>query len=263
MNSGLAGRRALVGGASSGLGLATAHALAAEGCHLLLWARNMARLQKVADELKRAHGVQVHTVSADSRHQDASATVAERVQETFGGVDVLVLNTGGPPFVDSFETTPQDWRAALQALMVTPVDIATRLLPGMRGRGYGRIIAILSTTVREPAAGLSYSSGARSALAAWLKTIARDVAIDGVTVNGVLAGLISTPRLHALAAAMATREATDAETVSRQGLAAIPAGRFGAPEELAAVVTFLASAKASYVTGGMIPCDGGILRGHS
>ncbi len=261
MDLGLAGRRAVVGGATSGLGRAIAESLASEGARLLLWSRSAERLASVAAEIKDAHGVEVATVAADAADPSAAATVAAAAEEVFGGVDVLVLNAGGPPPVEPDATDPEEWRRAFQLLAITPIELATRLLPGMRQQRFGRIVAVLSSSIREPIPNLSYSNGGRSALAAWLRTIARHVAADGVTVNGVLPGRIATPRVAALDQAHAARGGVDVAEVRRASEAAIPAGRYGQPAEFAAVVTFLASTAASYVTGVTVPCDGGLLQG--
>ncbi|NUP62634.1 MAG: SDR family oxidoreductase, partial [Nonomuraea sp.] len=249
------------GGATSGLGRATAHVLAAEGAELLLWARDADRLTETALELEQAHGRRPRIVAADAGDPDAASVVAEAATGLLGGVDVLVLNAGGPPPVAPDATTPEGWHAAFQLLAVTPIGLATALLPGMRERGFGRIVAILSSGVREPIPNLVYSNAGRSALNAWLKTIAREVAADGVTVNGVMPGRIATPRVASLDAGAASREGTSVEEVRARSQAGIPLGRYGRPEEFGAVVAFLASEAGSYVTGSTIACDGGMLRG--
>ncbi|RBQ16147.1 3-oxoacyl-ACP reductase [Spongiactinospora rosea] len=256
MDLGLKGRRALVGGATSGLGRAIAHALAAEGAELLLWSRDEERLAGTAAEIAQATGVRPRVVAADATDPGA----ADRVAAAAGDVDVLVLNAGGPPAVPPGATSPDAWRSAFQMLSVTPIELATRLLPGMRERGFGRIVAVLSSGVREPIPALAYSNAGRSALAAWLKTVSHEVAADGVTVNGVLPGRIATPRVAALDEGAAAREGVPAAEVSARSQATIPAGRYGRPEEFAAVVAFLASTAASYVTGSTVACDGGMLR---
>lgn len=252
-------RVAVVGGATSGLGAASARALAESGHDLLLWSRDQGRLEATAAGLE-APGRTVRTVVADASDPEAAATVAAAALDAFDRVDVLVLNAGGPPVARADEVTADGMRAAFQLLAVTPVDLANRLLPQMRERGSGRVLAIMSSGVREPIDTLAYSNAGRAALAAWLKTLARTVAADGVTVNGVLPGRIATPRVASLDAAAAKRTGRDVEDVSRDSAASIPAGRYGRPEELAAVVAFLASDAASYVTGTTIACDGGALR---
>jgi 3-oxoacyl-[acyl-carrier protein] reductase len=252
--------RAVIGGASSGLGAAIADGLAAAGCDLLLWARGAERLDRVAAGIRDRHGVTVHTVCADAADPAAAEAVAAAALERLGGADICVLNAGGPKPVPADQTDAASWREALQLLTVTPIDLATRLLPGMRERGFGRVIAILSSGVREPLPELAYSNGGRAALTAWLKTVARTVAADGVTVNGVIPGRIDTERVASLDQAKAARTGTDAAAVRAASMAEIPTGRYGRPEEFAAVVGFLASAPASYVTGSLFSCDGGLMR---
>ncbi|XVU27765.1 SDR family oxidoreductase [Actinoplanes sp. CA-054009] len=245
--------RAVVGGASSGLGAAIARTLAAQGVDLLLWARDQGRLDAVA---RTIDGVDVETVTADATDPGAAEKIARRAEQT----DILVLNAGGPPPAPADRTDPGTWRTALQMLTVTPIDLATRLLPGMRERGFGRIVAVLSSGVREPLPELSYSNSGRAALAAWLKTVGRTVAADGVTVNGVVPGRIDTERVAALDRAAAERTGRTPDDVRAASIATIPAGRYGNPDEFAAVVGFLASPAASYVTASLISCDGGLMR---
>jgi 3-oxoacyl-[acyl-carrier protein] reductase len=256
----LRGRTAVVGGATSGLGRASADALAAEGCNLLIWSRSGDRLAATADELRTAHGVQVVHVAADASTPGAAATVADAAA-AFGPVDILVSNAGGPPTVDPTATNPEAWARSLQLLATTPIDLATRLLPGMRERRWGRVVAILSSGIRQPIAELVYSNASRSALASWLKTTARSIAAEGVTLNGVMPGRISTPRVHELDAARAEREGRSEEEIREGHIATIPAGRYGSPEELGTLVAFLASERASYITGQLIAVDGGLIAG--
>ena len=260
MDLGLVGRRAVVGGATSGLGRASADALAAEGCHLLLWSRTADRLAQVADELRTAHGVEVAHVAADATRPDAAATVAEAATG-FGPIDILVSNAGGPPTADPTETDPEAWQRAFQLLAATPIELSSRLLPGMRERGWGRVVAILSSGVRQPIGDLVYSNAGRSALAAWLKTTARAIAEEGVTLNGVMPGRLATPRVHELDSGRAEREGRTEEEIRTGHIATIPAGRYGEPSELGALVAFLASERASYVTGQLIAVDGGLIAG--
>lgn len=260
MDLAIRGRTAVVGGATSGLGRASAEALAAEGCRLFLWSRRDEVLAAVAGELREAHGVEVDHVAADATDPAAAEIVAEAAAR-FGDVDILVSNAGGPPTVDPTATEREAWVRAFQLLAQTPIELATRLLPGMRQRGWGRIVAILTSGIRQPVPELVYSNAGRSALAAWMKTTSRAIAADSVTVNGVMPGRIATPRIHELDSGRAEREGTTEDAVRAAHLATIPAGRYGEPPELGALVAFLASQRASYITGQLIAVDGGLISG--
>jgi 3-oxoacyl-[acyl-carrier protein] reductase len=260
MDLGLKGRRAVVGGGSAGLGRASAEALAGEGCDLLIWSRSEERLTAVADEIRATHGVKVAQVAADAAEPGAAEIVAAAARE-FGEIDIVVLNAGGPPTADPTQTDAAGWQRAFQLLAITPIELATLLLPGMRERGWGRVISLLSSTVRQPVSDLVYSNAGRSALASWLKTTAREIGSSGVTVNGVMPGRIATARIQQLDSGRAEREGTSEDEVRAEWIGKIPAGRYGRPEELGALVAFLASEQASYITGQLIAVDGGLIAG--
>ena len=261
MDLGISGRRALVGGGSMGLGRAVAERLAAEGCSLAIWARHEAALEAAAGDLRAQHGGQVETIVADARDPEAAGRVAARAIELLGGVDILVLNAGGPPPVEPTATDPADWASAFQLLATTPIDLATRLLGPMREAGWGRIVAILSYAIRQPIANLSYSNAGRSALTAWLKTVSRSVAPDGVTVNGVMPGRFDTARIRQLDEDAASRTGSNPEAAKAIQMAGIPTGRYGDPDEFAALATYLCSEPARYQTGTFTAVDGGLLLG--
>ncbi len=261
MDLGIDGRRALVGGASSGIGRAVAFALAAEGCRLAIASRSRERLEPVAAELERLHGRPVVILTADAVDPAGAANLAAGATASLGGVDILVLNAGGPPPVEPTQTDAEGWGRSFQLLATTPIDLATRLLPGMREGGWGRIVAILSSTVRQPIADLAYSNAGRSALMAWLKTAARTVAADGVTINGVLPGRHETPRILQLDEARAAATGRTPDEIRSAHIANIPAGRYGTAEEVASLVAYLCSEPARYQTGTFTAVDGGMLAG--
>jgi 3-oxoacyl-[acyl-carrier protein] reductase len=175
-------------------------------------------------------------------------------------VEIVVLNAGGPPTGEATKTDPIEWRRSFQLLAITPIELATLLLPSMQARGWGRIVSILSSGVRQPIPELAYSNACRSALQAWLKTIAPEVIADGVTVNGVLPGRIETARVATLDKALADKTGAIPEDVRAQKERSIPAGRYGRPDELAAYVAWLCSELSCYQTGTFVPIDGGMLR---
>lgn len=261
MDLGIAERRALVGGASSGLGRASAIRLAEAGCRLAIWARGDEALERTAADLRGRFGVEVHAIADDAAQAGAAERVAEAAARLLGGVDIAVLNAGGPPPVDPAATDPETWARSFQLLATTPIDLATRLLPGMRAAGWGRVVAILSWGVRQPIPELAYSNAGRSALAAWLKTIAAAVAADGVTVNGVLPGRFATPRTDSLDRAAAEREGRTVDEIRAARLATVPAGRYGEADEFGSLVAYLASERAAYQTGTFTAVDGGMIVG--
>jgi 3-oxoacyl-[acyl-carrier protein] reductase len=261
MDLGLKGRTALVGGASAGLGRATAERLAAEGCKLALWSRGGEALERVADEIRGLHSVIVVTIAGDATDPATAAKVAWQAERALGPIDIAVLNAGGPIASEATKTDPDDWRRSFQLLAITPIELATALLPGMRSRGWGRIVSIMSSGIRQPIPELAYSNACRSALQAWLKTIAPEVIADGVTVNGVVPGRLDTARVAALDKAKAERTGSTLADVRAQSERSIPAGRYGQPDELAAYITWLCSDLACYQTGTFVPIDGGMIRG--
>ena len=249
MDLGIQGRVALVGGASQGIGRAVAEVLVAEGAQVVITARDPARTAQVAEEIGAAAGL-----AWDSANLDAAHGLVTRIAEEVGPVDILVTNTGGPPAdPDPLNFTTAQWEQAHRTLVLAPMTLLRLVVPGMRERGWGRVVAIASTTVREPIQPLILSNAERSAQLAAYKTLAREVAGDGVTINSLLTGSIATERLASLAGSMAAAEAGAA--------ASVPAGRIGRPEEMAWAAAFLCSDRAAYITGTAIAVDGGALRG--
>ncbi len=253
MNLGLEKRRALVTGASRGLGRAIALALAAEGADVIAVARNLDRLNQLA--AASASG------SITVRACDLSDPVAiQGLAEPLESVDVLVLNTGGPPPSTAAETSDAAWSAQFDAMFLTAVRLTRLALPGMRKRGFGRIIAVVSSGVIQPIPNLAISNAIRLALVGWAKTLAGEVAGQGITVNCLAPGRIATDRVAELDQGRARREGIGLDEVERQARAAIPAGRYGEAGEFASMAAFLASTQASYVTGNIVRVDGGMIR---
>jgi 3-oxoacyl-[acyl-carrier protein] reductase len=248
MDLGIHGRVALVGGASQGIGRAVAEVLVAEGARVVITSRNAERIAQVAAEIGAEAGL-----AWDSADVDAAPGLVTRVSEEIGPVDILVTNTGGPPSdPDPLSFTDAQWEQAHRTLVLAPMTLLKLVLPSMRERGWGRVVAIASTTVREPIAALILSNAERAAQLAAYKTLSREVARDGVTINSLLTGSIATERIASLSGSMESAEAGAAKSV--------PAGRLGRPEEMAWAAAFLASDRAAYITGTALAVDGGVLR---
>ena len=258
MELGLNGKTALVLGASRGLGMAIARGLALEGVTVHAAARNVAAIADWAAGLPEGAGrvVPLAFDLADLASVDAAlATLTAQ-----GGVDILVNNTGGPPPAPALEARRGDWIAQFEAMAANLFHITGALLPAMQKKGFGRVITIASSGVEQPIPRLALSNGIRSAIVGWSKTLSAEVAKDGVTVNVILPGRIHTQRVDELDANAASRAGRDVAEIARESAAAIPAGRYGRPEEFADVAVFLASERASYVTGSKIRVDGGAIR---
>lgn len=260
MDFGIKGKNALVFGGSKGLGRGCADALAAEGVNVAIVARDAALVAQAAHEIAQAHGVAVAGHAADSGDAAATARVIDAVLERFGSIDILVNNTGGPPPSGVVDVAPDVWLAQFQAMVASVVRITDRVLPGMRAQGWGRVLTIASTTVVEPVATLGLSNTLRAALVGWSKTLASEVAHDGVTANLILPGSIATDRVAFLDAAAAQRRGIGVDEARAAKAAAIPAGRYGTIAEFGAVAAFLASRQAAYVTGSMVRVDGGSVK---
>jgi 3-oxoacyl-[acyl-carrier protein] reductase len=257
MDLGLSGRVAVVLGSTSGLGRASAEALAAEGAHVVVVGRRAELVDALASSLPSATGV-----VADLQEPDAPARVATAARKAYGRIDVLVLNGGGPKPGMAEELDVDDARGATDLLLAPHVAMVREALPAMREAGWGRIVAIGSSGVQQPIANLARSNVGRAALAAYLKSLAGNIARDGVTVNMVLPGRINTDRVTQLDQANAERAGSSVDEVRAASESSIPAGRYGEPREFASVVTFLASTHASYVTGEQVRCDGGLVAGY-
>ena len=259
MDLGLAGRVALVAGASQGLGLACARELAAEGASVVLCARDLDRLERACETI-RADGVTCVGVAADVSQDGAPAAVVARALAEYGRLDVLVPNSGGPPAGRFEELPPEAWDAASNLLLRSAVGFARAALPAMREQGAGRIIGITSVAVKQPVDGLILSNALRAAVTGFLRTLANEVAGAGITVNAVLPGYMATDRMRHLIERDAAEAGIGIQEQAARTTEAIPVGRLGDPREFAAMVAFLASDRASYVTGQSIVVDGGLNR---
>ncbi|BDA86464.1 3-oxoacyl-ACP reductase [Aureimonas sp. SA4125] len=248
------GKRALVMGASRGLGRAVAEALLAEGVEVIAVARKAESIEAWAGSRPT-----LTAMAADLSDLAAVDRLADAILER-GGVDILVNNSGGPPPGLAATTGRGDWLVQFEVMAANLFHLTERLLPGMRERRWGRIVTIASSGIEQPIPNLALSNGIRAAVAGWSKTLASEVAVDGVTVNIVMPGRIQTSRVDELDAAAASRTGSSVEAVQKTSAAAIPAGRYGRPEEFAAVVAFIASEQASYVTGSRLRVDGGAIR---
>ena len=244
----LTGKRALVLGASRGLGAAIAAELAGEGAAVLGVSRS-------GDVAEGCTGF-----AADLGDSGAAEAIAREAKSVLGGVDILVNNSGGPPPSAARETDADAILAAMQPMLLTITELTRALVPAMREAGFGRVLTVTSAGVREPIPGLVLSNTIRSALHAFMKTLAKEVAADGVTVNMLMPGQIATDRLRELHGGAAKAMGIPKEAMMAKAKEAIPMARFGEPHEFAAVAAFLASPRASYVTGLELPIDGGFLR---
>jgi 3-oxoacyl-[acyl-carrier protein] reductase len=260
MDLGLTGRVALVGGSSRGLGYAIALELAAEGCAVVLCARDVATLQDARASIVGATGAQCAAVAADLSEPDGVDLVVRTALDTFGHVDVLVTNTGGPPAGPFEQHSPGTWRAAISQNLESVLNLARALLPSMRQRRWGRIINVTSIAVKQPVDGLILSNSIRAAVTGFARTLANEVAPAGITVNNVLPGYTRTERLVHLAGHNASVHGTDLAGAYAKWESEIPMRRLGEPAELAALVAFLASTRAAYITGQSIAVDGGWIR---
>ena len=256
MKISLDGRTAMVCGASSGLGLATARGLAATGCNLVLGARRLEVLDDVAQELTGG-GIEVLPLAVDLTSVDAIEVFTAAALERFGTIDILINNAGGPPGGNFDDVDESQWRAAVDLTLMSAVEVTRRILPGMRAQRWGRIVNITSTSVKQPVDGLMLSNAIRMAVVGWAKSLANEIGADQVTINNACPGYTATDRLDELAGNISARQGIDRDAVFANWAAGVPLGRVASPEEFANVVVFLASEEAAYVHGTTIAVDGG------
>jgi 3-oxoacyl-[acyl-carrier protein] reductase len=255
----LSGRHALVCGASSGIGRETARTLAGLGSSLTILARSGDRLTALADELQTLGAPQVHVLAADLEELDTLQTGIDGALRQCGDIHVLVHNTGGPPGGALLEADPAALEKAFRRHVLSAQLLVRALLPGMRRASWGRIVNVLSTSVREPIPNLGVSNTIRAAMAGWAKTLSGELPA-GITINNVLPGFTATDRLQSLAQQTAERTGRTRQDVLTDWVQTIPEGRLGQASEIAAVIAFLATPAAAYVRGQSIAADGGRLR---
>ena len=248
MDLGIEGRTALVMGASKGIGRGIAAALAREGARVAISSRSLQSLEATAREIEG----EVVAVPADTGDLERLRALPGEVAEKLGPVEILIANTGGPPPGGALDNSPEEWEAAFRSLVLAPKVLIEGVLPGMRERGWGRIVNVSSSSIREPIQGLTLSNANRLAALGLLETLADEVGGDGITVNTVATGMFATDRLADPQGSLA-----GAEEAARQR---VPAKRLGTPEEYGDLVAFLSSERAAYLTGVVVPLDGGLLR---
>ena len=257
MDLGIKGKKALVCGASKGIGRAIALELAREGVEPLLCARQADVLEETAAFIRKETGAKVHHKACDLSVPAERETLIKTVEEQLKGIDILVLNTGGPKPSSALSTTVDEWEKGFNQLFQMIVHLNLAFLPKMKENKWGRVICVTSLSVMEPIANLSISNSMRSAVTAMLKTLSDELAPHNVTVNCLAPGAIATERLEELMDARIAKTGQSKDEYMKQYLSAIPMGRMGDAEEFAAMAAFLCSTRASYITGSTIAIDGG------
>jgi 3-oxoacyl-[acyl-carrier protein] reductase len=258
---GLEGRPALVAAASRGLGKASAMALASEGAPVAICARDRGALEAARDEIAEATGATVVAIPADVSAEGEARRFVREGAEALGGCQILVANAGGPPTGSFDELDDEQFRAATDLLLFSTLGMAREALPRMREAGFGRLVVIASLAVKQPVPKLILSNSVRAAVIGWARTLADEVARDGITVNAVLPGRVLTDRVRSLMEEDAAAAGRSLEEQQQVAADAIPAGRLGDPREVGDLVTFLCSERAAYLTGCSIQVDGGAYRG--
>ncbi len=260
MDLGIRGKVALVAASSKGLGRAVAEELAAEGAHLVMCARGKETLDQTAESIRQTTGVKVVAVVADVSNPADAARVAKAAFDELGKVDILVTNSGGPPSGPFENLTPEMWDTATRLLLKSAVELTRAVLPGMKERRWGRILNVTSIAAKQPIEGLMLSNSLRAAVIGFARTLANEVAPFNVTVNNLLPGYTRTDRVQELARTAGGKAGGSSTDIVSRWEKEIPMGRLGEPREFAALAAFLASERASYITGSSIAVDGGWIR---
>jgi len=261
MDLGLKSRVALIAASSQGIGLATAEAFAAEGCRIAMCARDSQRLQAAADGIRKEHGVEVLAEALDVSDPAAVSRFVADVAAKFGSVDICVTNAGGPPAKGFLACTLEEWHRALEFNFLSTVYFAREVIPHMQRKRWGRIITITSITTKQPVADLVLSNAVRAAVVGLVKSLANEFGKDGILVNNVGPGFTATERLKELARARAAGSGKSEQQLSDAWAADAPLKRLGDPREVAETIVWLASDRASYVTGQTVLVDGGLYKG--
>jgi 3-oxoacyl-[acyl-carrier protein] reductase len=259
MELGLRGKRALVLAASRGLGYACAEGLAAEGCDLVICSREQERIEAAAAQIRERTGARVHPVAANVNDEGQVRGLVRACVEQYGGLEIAVHNAGGPPAGPFASISSEQWRQAFDQNLMSLVWLVQAAAPEMKRAGYGRILAIASSSVKQPIPNLVLSNALRTGVHGLIKTLSKELAADGILLNTIAPGRIATERIEELDRANAQRSGQQLEAVKQASLAGIPLGRLGEPRELANLVVFLASEAASYISGAAIQVDGGAL----
>ncbi len=258
MDLGIRGKAALVTAASKGMGKATAMGLAAEGCRVLMCARTAADIKAAAEDVRAKTGAEVLDMVADVTKKDDVDRLIKRAEEAFGGVDILVANAGGPPRGNLEEMTDDQWYGAFETTVLFVVRLVRGVLPSMKRKNWGRILTIQSVSVKQPVPGLLLSNGVRPGVAGMVKTLSEELGTHNITINVVCPGKIMTDRFLS----GVKQSGLSQEDYLKRGSQDVPLGRIGTPEEFANVMVFLASERASYVTGVAMQVDGGLIRSN-
>src|SRR6202166_4457672 len=261
MNTGLKNRVAIVAASSQGIGRATAFAFAAEGCRVAMCARNAKALHQAADEIRKTHGGEVYAEPLDGTDYTAVQEFVETTVARFGSADICVTNAGGPPAKGFLAASLEDWRNAIDLNLLSTIYFAREVIPHMQRKQWGRIITVTSITTKQPVPDLVLSNAVRAGVVGLVKSLANEFGKDGILVNNVGPGFTATDRLKELAAARASSSGKNEKEIFDAWAADAPVKRLGEPREVAETIVWLASERASYITGQTVLVDGGMYKG--